>query len=62
MNIYAYMSYGDPGELADYIEGDHGPSIPDGALRGALANALRRIDDLERDLAKLNRAERDGVA
>lgn len=56
MNIYAYMSHGDPGELADYIEGDSGPSIPDDALRGALANALRRIDRLENELAKREQA------
>lgn len=60
MNIPAFMLYGDPAELSEYLIGDRGGDLSKDDLSAALANALDRIATLERGLAALRpRAEGD---
>ena len=55
MNI-AEALYGEPGQIADALSGDN-PTDDTSLLRAALANALNRIEILQR---KVDRLEESG--
>lgn len=48
MSRHSHASYGEPDDVADALDDESDPMI----LRAALINALRRIANLERALAK----------
>lgn len=52
---HSTLTHGDPGEVADILDGEE---VDESQLRAALINALRRIERLESQVAKLRAAQR----